>query len=103
MKPATDAQKLFIYRVGKLADDKNRAVIEGVTKAFGLINDIDTTISEKDISKLDAFTYLESQRGDQEPRAFLESVTENVMSETKKEDFGTVRKALNEYRNFLFH
>ena len=43
MKPATDAQKLFIYRVGKLADDKNRAVIEGVTKAFGLIDDIDTT------------------------------------------------------------
>ena len=64
MTPATDEQKLFIFRLGKLATDENRAVIEGVTKAFGLINNIDTTLTEAEVSKFDAINFLEAQRGD---------------------------------------
>ena len=101
MTPATDKQKLFIFRLGKLANDENRAVIEGVTKAYGLINDIDTALTESETSKFDAINYLEVQRGDQDPVAFLESVSSTVLAQTQPADFGPVRKALNEYRNFL--
>lgn len=101
MTPATDTQKLFIFRLGKLANSENQAVIEGVTKAYGLINGIDTTLTESDTSKFDAINYLEAQRGDQDPTAFLESVTSTVLAQTAPADFGQVRKALNEYRNFL--
>ena len=101
MTPATDNQKLFIFRLGKLANDENRAIIEGVTKAYGTINSIDTTLTESEISKYDAINYLEAQRGDQDPMAFLESVSSTVLAQTQPADFGQVRKALNEYRNFL--
>lgn len=101
MTPATDEQKLFIFRLGKLATDENRAVIEGVTKAFGLINNIDTTLTEAEVSKFDAINFLEAQRGDTDPKAFLESVSATVLAETQPSDFGQVRKALNEYRQFL--
>jgi hypothetical protein len=101
MTPATDNQKLFIFRLGKLANDENRAIIEGVTKAYGTINGIDTTLTESEISKYDAINYLEAQRGDQDPMAFLESVSSTVLAQTQPADFGQVRKALNEYRNFL--
>ena len=101
MKPATDEQKLFLFRLVKLTTDENRAVIEGVTKAFGLINGVDTTLTEAEISKFDAINFLEAQRGNQDPKAFLESVAATVFAETKPADFGPVRKALNEYRNFL--
>lgn len=101
MTPATDKQKLFIFRLGKLADNDTRAAIEGVTKAYGLINGIDTTLTEAEIEKYDAINYLEAQRGDQNPTVFLESVTSTVLSKTQPADFGTVRKALNEYRKFI--
>jgi hypothetical protein len=101
MEPATDAQKLYIYRLGKHKDDTNSAVVEGITKAFGLVNGIDTTLTESDQSKMDACDFLETDRNGQDPSAYLEALTENVLKQTKPEDFGTIRKALNEYRSFL--
>lgn len=101
MRQATDQEKYFIYRTNKLANESNQPKIEGVIKAFGLIRDVDTTLTTEDKAKFEAIDELESLRGDTEPKVFLESLTRDAFKCAGKEEFGEVRKSLNYYRNWL--
>lgn len=101
MRPATENEKYFIYQTRKLKNDTNSAKVEGVIKAFGLIHDVDTTLSEADTAKFESIDSLEELRGDMEPKAFLESLTMDAMKAAGKENFNSVRKSLNYYRNWL--
>ena len=101
MRQATEPEKYFIYKTRQLMTDTNTAKLEGVIKAFGLIHDVDTTLTDNDYAKFEAIDTLESMRGDTEPKAFLESIAMDAMKAAGTENFQTVRRSLNYYRNWL--
>ena len=51
MRQATEQEKYFIFKTRQLMTDTNKAKLEGVIKAFGLIHDVDPSLSDKDIAK----------------------------------------------------
>ena len=79
MRPATDKEKYFIYKTRQLMTDSNKPKIEGIIKAFGLIRDVDTTVTESDSAKFESIDRMEALRDGQEPKAFLESVTGSIL------------------------
>lgn len=101
MRQATEPEKYFIYKTRQLMTDSNKAKLEGVIKAFGLTHDIDIELTENDSVKFEAIDTLEAMRGDTEPKAFLESITMDAMKAAGTENFQTVRRSLNYYRNWL--
>ena len=101
MRQANESEKYFIYKTRQLMTDTNKAKLEGVIKAFGLTHDIDTELTENDSVKFEAIDTLEAMRGDTEPKAFLELITMDAMKAAGTENFQTVRRSLNYYRNWL--
>jgi hypothetical protein len=101
MRPATENEKYFIYKTRQLITEQNKPKVEGVLKAFGLIHDVDTELSEADTAKFESIESLEKLRGDTEPKVFLESLTMDAMKAAGTENFNSVRKSLNYYRNWL--
>ncbi len=101
MRQATEPEKYFIYKTRQLMTDTNKAKLEGVIKAFGLIHDVDTAITEQDKAKFESIETLEQLRGDTEPKAFLESITMDALKAAGTENFQNVRRSLNYYRNWL--
>ena len=101
MRQATENEKYFIYKTRQLITEQNKPKIEGVIKAFGLIHDVDTTISDEDSARFESIDSLEQLRGDTEPKAFLESITMDAMKAAGTENFNNVRKSINYYRNWL--
>ena len=101
MQQATDQEKYFIYKTRQLMNDSNKAKLEGVIKAFGLIHDVDPSLSNKDIAKFESIESLEQLRGDTDPKVFLESITMDAMRAAGTANFQNVRRSLNYYRNWL--
>lgn len=101
MRQATEPEKYFIYKTKQLMTDSNKVKIEGVIKAFGLVHDVDTSLTDNDMIKFEAIDSLEAMRGDTEPKAFLESITIDAMKAAGTENYQSVRKSLNYYRNWL--
>lgn len=101
MQQATDQEKYFIYKTRQLMTDSNKAKLEGVIKAFGLIHDVKTDLTDEDKSKFEAIESLEAMRGDTEPKVFLESLVNDVIHSVGKEDFPKARQSLNYYRRWL--
>ena len=100
VRPATDNEKYFLYKVEQLKDEKNSAKLEAVVKAFGLIRKVDTTLSDYDKEKFATFESLEKERGDQPKQVFIESIANAAMKRVDKEHFTEVRNALNDYRTW---
>lgn len=101
MRQATEQEKYFIYKTRNLSNDSNAAKIEGVIKAFGLIHDVNTELSDADKVKFESIDNLEQIRGNTEPKAFLESLTMDAMKAAGTDSFQSVRRSLNYYRNWL--
>jgi hypothetical protein len=53
MRQANESEKYFIYKTRQLMTDTNKAKLEGVIKAFGLIHDVDTNLTESDTAKFE--------------------------------------------------
>lgn len=100
-RPATDKEKYFLYKVESLKNEQNAAKLEAVVKAFELISKVDTTLSDHDKEMFAYFESLETERGEQAPKAFLESLTNEAMKRVDKEHFTEVREAINAYRTWL--
>jgi hypothetical protein len=101
MRQANESEKYFIYKTRQLMTDTNKAKLEGVIKAFGLIHDVDTTLTESDTAKFESIETLEQMRGDTDPKVFLESITMDAMKAAGTANFQNVRRSLNYYRNWL--
>jgi hypothetical protein len=101
MRQATDREKYFIYKTRQLMTDQNKPKLEGVIKAFGLIHDVETSLTDEDNSKFEAIDELENMRGDTAPKAFFESLCDHAIRNVDRENIGEVRKSLNYYRNWL--
>lgn len=101
VRPATDNEKYFLYKVDQLKNEKNAAKLEAVVKAFGLIRKVDTNLSDYDKEKFATFESLEKERGDRPKQVFIESITNAAMQRVDKEHFTAVRNALNDYRTWL--
>ena len=101
MRPATDKEKYFVYKTQQLMTESNKPKIEGIVKAFGLIRDVDTSLTESDKAKFESIDALEAMRGDQEPKAFLESVAVQSLKDADPAKVNDVRKSINYYRNWI--
>lgn len=101
MRQANESEKYFIYKTRQLMTDINKAKLEGVIKAFGLIHDVNTNLTESDTAKFESIETLEQMRGDTEPKVFLESLVGDVIRSAGTEGFAKARKSLNYYRNWL--
>lgn len=101
MRQATEPEKYFIFKTRQLINENNSAKLEAVVKAFGLIHDIDPTLSDADKAKFESIEALEKLRGDTEPKVFLESLTMEAMKAAGTENFQSVRRSINYYRNWL--
>ena len=102
IRPATDKEKYFLYKIDTLKTPENSAKLEAVVKAFGLIRKVDTTLSDHDKEMFAYFESLEKARGNQPKKAFIESITNEAMKRVNKEQFGEVRNAINAYRTWIF-
>lgn len=96
-----DKNKEFLYKVNKLKTTENAPIVEGIIKAFGLIKNTDTTLSENDIAQFEAIEQLEAIRNGNEPKAFFESIAANAMKNSTKENIRDVRAGLNAYKTWL--
>ena len=101
MRQATESEKYFIFKTRQLINESNSAKLEAVVKAFGLIHDIDPTLSDADKAKFESIEALEKLRGNTDPKVFLESLTMDAMTAAGTENFQSVRKSINYYRNWL--
>jgi hypothetical protein len=81
--------------------DSNKPKIEGVIKAFGVIRDVDTELTDADKAKFESIDALEAMRGDREPKAFLESVAVQALKDADPAKVNDVRKSINYYRNWI--
>ena len=101
MRQATESEKYFIFKTRQLINESNSAKLEAVVKAFGLIHDIDPTLSDADKAKFESIEALEKLRGNTDPKVFLESLTMEAMKSAGTENFQSVRRSINYYRNWL--
>ncbi|MCQ2123347.1 MAG: hypothetical protein MJZ25_04100 [Fibrobacter sp.] len=94
-------EQLFIYKVNKLKTEENAPIVEGIIKAFGMINGIDTELTESQKIMCESIETLEAARGDQNPKAFFESISMTALQNASTENISDVRHGLNEYKNWL--
>lgn len=91
----------FLYKLNKLKNDDNSALIEAAAVAYGKLHNCPSTLTENEQSTMECIEQLENARNGQDLKVFFESITKNALESVTPENKADIVEGLTSYKNWI--